>query len=73
MRATLPWRRTPRRDCTNERPTIIGNADELREIVRAYRDAGVDELSVPDFTLGPRAQKLATLDRFMHEAAAKLG
>jgi alkanesulfonate monooxygenase SsuD/methylene tetrahydromethanopterin reductase-like flavin-dependent oxidoreductase (luciferase family) len=57
----------------NERPTIIGNADEVREIVRAYRDAGVDELIVPDFTLGPRAQKLATLDRFMHEVAAKLG
>lgn len=57
----------------NERPTIIGNADEVREIVRAYRDAGVDELVVPDFTLGPRAQKLATLDRFMHEVAAKLG
>ena len=56
----------------NERPTIIGDAAEVREIVRAYRDAGVDELIVPDFTLGPRAQKLATLDRFMHEVAAKL-
>ena len=54
------------------RPTIVGNADEVREIVRAYRDAGVDELIVPDFTLGPREQKLATLDRFMREVAAKL-
>jgi len=54
------------------RPMIIGNADEVREIVRAYRDAGVDELIVPDFTLGPRDQKLATLDRFMNEVAAKL-
>jgi F420-dependent oxidoreductase-like protein len=54
------------------RPSIIGNADEVREIVRAYRDACVDELIVPDFTLGPRAQKLATLDLFMHEVAEKL-
>ncbi len=54
------------------RPTIVGNADEVREVVRAYRDAGVDELIVPDFTLGPREQKLATLDRFMNEVASKL-
>ena len=33
--------------------------------MRAYREAGVDELVVPDFTLGPRDQKLATLDRFL--------
>jgi alkanesulfonate monooxygenase SsuD/methylene tetrahydromethanopterin reductase-like flavin-dependent oxidoreductase (luciferase family) len=52
------------------RPAIIGNADEVREIVRAYREAGVDELIVPDFTLGPRDQKLATLDRFIREVAA---
>jgi F420-dependent oxidoreductase-like protein len=54
------------------RPMIVGNADEVREIVRAYRDAGVNELIVPDFTLGPREQKLATLDRFMNEVVAKL-
>jgi F420-dependent oxidoreductase-like protein len=54
------------------RPAIIGNADEVRETVRAYREAGVDELIVPDFTLGPRDQKLATLDRFIREVAAPL-
>lgn len=54
------------------RPAIIGNADEVREIVRAYREAGVDELVVPDFTLGPRDQKLATLDRFIREVAQPL-
>jgi F420-dependent oxidoreductase-like protein len=54
------------------RPVIAGNSDEVRELVRAYRDAGVDELIVPDFTLGPRAQKLATLDRFMREVASTL-
>ncbi len=51
------------------RPMIVGNADEVRETVCAYRDAGVDELVVPDFTLGPREPKLATLDRFIEEIA----
>ena len=55
-----------------DRPSIIGNVDEVREIVREYREAGVDELIVPDFTLGPRDQKLATLDRFIREVAAPL-
>ncbi len=54
------------------RPKIVGNADEVREIVRAYRDAGVDELIVPDFTLGPMSQKRATLDRFIQEVAGPL-
>jgi len=54
------------------RPIIVGNPDEVREIVRAYRDAGVDELIVPDFTLGARDPKLATLDRFMREVATPL-
>ena len=51
------------------RPMIAGNVEEVRQVVRAYADAGVDELIVPDFTLGPRDQKLATLDRFIEEVA----
>ena len=54
------------------RPKIVGDVDEVREIVQAYRDAGVDELIVPDFTLGPMPQKLATLDRFIGEVAGPL-
>lgn len=60
------------RDRDIGRPKIVGNADEVREIVCAYRDAGVDELIVPDFTLGPMPQKLATLDRFIEEVAGPL-
>ena len=51
------------------RPMIVGNVDDVRETVKAYRDAGVDELIVPDFNLGPRERKLATLDRFIQEVA----
>jgi F420-dependent oxidoreductase-like protein len=54
------------------RPTIVGNADEVREIVQAYRDAGVDELIVPDFTLGAMQQKLDTLDQFIEKVAGPL-
>ncbi len=54
------------------RPTIVGNADEVREIVQSYREAGVDELIVPDFTLGPMPQKLATLDQFIEQVAGPL-
>jgi F420-dependent oxidoreductase-like protein len=50
--------------------TIAGNVDQLREIVAGYRDAGVDELIVPDFTLGGMQQKLDTYDRFMQEVAS---
>ena len=51
------------------RPMIVGNVDDVRETLQAYRDAGVDELIVPDFNLGPRERKLATLDRFIQEVA----
>ena len=60
------------RDRNIGRPKIVGNADEVREIVAAYRDAGVDELIVPDFTLGPMDTKLATLDQFIEKVAAPL-
>ncbi len=60
------------RDRDIGRPKIVGNADEVREIVEAYRDAGVDELIVPDFTLGPMPQKLATLDQFIEKVARPL-
>lgn len=46
---------------------MIGNTDELREILTGYRDAGVDELIIPDFNLGPMDAKVAALDRFMKE------
>jgi F420-dependent oxidoreductase-like protein len=52
-------------------PAIIGTPEEVREIVADYQAIGVDELIVPDFTLGPREQKLATLDRFITDVAGR--
>ena len=48
---------------------VIGNVEEVRETLRGYADAGVDELIVPDFNLGAMEAKIATLDRFIQEVA----
>ncbi|MEL7185145.1 MAG: LLM class F420-dependent oxidoreductase [Pseudomonadota bacterium] len=55
-------------------PAIIGNANEVVDTVAAYRDAGVHELMVPDFTLGELIgagqEKMDLMDRFINEVAA---
>ncbi|MGK2928321.1 MAG: TIGR03560 family F420-dependent LLM class oxidoreductase [Acidimicrobiales bacterium] len=48
---------------------MIGTPPQLTEIVAAYRDAGVDELIIPDFNLGSGQQRVEILDRFMTEVA----
>lgn len=48
---------------------IAGNVNEVRDIVAAYQEAGVNELIVPDFTMRPGQQKLDTLDTFINEVA----
>jgi F420-dependent oxidoreductase-like protein len=50
-------------------PTLIGTPSELVDAVGAYRDAGVDELIVPDFTIGTGSQRTDILDRFSEEVA----
>jgi alkanesulfonate monooxygenase SsuD/methylene tetrahydromethanopterin reductase-like flavin-dependent oxidoreductase (luciferase family) len=52
------------------RPTLIGTPAQLQDQLQGYVDAGVDELIVPDFTLGEPAAKDDVLDRFLAEAAA---
>lgn len=50
--------------------TIAGNVDQVAETMREYRDAGVNEFIVPDFTLGKdMAAKKAVMDRFINEVA----
>lgn len=53
------------------RPTLAGNVNQLQDMVAAYKDAGVDELIVPDFTLGPgdTGEKREVLDKFISEVA----
>ncbi len=50
--------------------TVAGNVDQVAETMREYRDAGVNEFIVPDFTLGrDMAAKKALMDRFINEVA----
>jgi F420-dependent oxidoreductase-like protein len=57
------------RQSSGGRPAIIGTVDEVREVVAAYAEAGVDELIVPDFTLGEPARRRDTLDAFLEGVA----
>ena len=54
-----------------QQATIIGTPEDVAATVAEYAALGVDELIVPDFTLGPRDQKIATLNRFIREVAKR--
>ena len=60
------------RDADPARPVIVGTPAEVVEQVAAYRDAGVDELIVPDWTMGKPPRAKDTLDLFRTEVAAAL-
>ena len=49
---------------------IVGTPAEVVDIVGRYRDAGLDELIIPDFTLGDRQRRKDTCDLFLEEVAA---
>ncbi len=52
------------------RPVLGGSRDELLATVQGYVDAGVDELIIPDFTLGSNAfERTEQMDRFITEIA----
>jgi alkanesulfonate monooxygenase SsuD/methylene tetrahydromethanopterin reductase-like flavin-dependent oxidoreductase (luciferase family) len=59
-----------RRNAEVPMPTMVGTPSELVDVVGAYAEAGVDELIIPDFTLGGGARAKDTYDRFLSEVAA---
>jgi F420-dependent oxidoreductase-like protein len=58
-----------KREASSQSPTIVGTPAEVSEIVGRYRDAGADELVVPDFTFGPLERAKDTYDLFIEEVA----
>jgi hypothetical protein len=50
-------------------PAIGGTVEQLRDVVAAYAQAGLDELIVPDRSLGHGTAKLERMDRFIDEVA----
>ena len=59
------------RNADMQQPAIIGTPSEVKEVVEEYEQAGVDELIVPDFTMGGKEQKLATMDTFITQVAQR--
>lgn len=52
------------------RPVMAGTPERLRDVLAAYAEAGLDELIIPDNTLGRgRQEKLDALDRFITDVA----
>lgn len=49
------------------RPCIGGTADELIEVISRWAEAGLDEVIIPDFTLGDLSRTTDTLDQLMTE------
>ena len=66
----MPDIRSACQSARGAQPTIAGNVNEVIDIVNDYVKAGVNELIVPDFTMGQGAQKIETLDRFINEVAS---
>jgi len=53
-------------------PKVIGTPTEVIDTMGAYRDAGVDEFIVPDFTMGPVARRIEIMDLFINEVVPAL-
>jgi F420-dependent oxidoreductase-like protein len=51
---------------------IVGTPAEVVDIVAGYEAAGVDELIIPDFTMGSIQRRKDTCDLFIEEVAAHL-
>lgn len=54
---------------TGGRAAVAGPVDRLIDAVAAWRDAGVDEVIVPDFSLGSGSKRLERLDTIIEQVA----
>jgi F420-dependent oxidoreductase-like protein len=57
------------RDQDFGRATIVGTPAEVIDIVGQYREVGLDELIVPDFTFGSLKRKKESMDLFIEQVA----
>jgi F420-dependent oxidoreductase-like protein len=51
------------------RPAAAGSVTRIADYVAAWRDAGVDEVIVPDFTLGSGARRADAMDTLIEQVA----
>ena len=57
------------RSADTGRATIVGTPDEVSEVVEQYRQIGVDELIIPDVSLGSTGDKKHSMDLLINEVA----
>jgi F420-dependent oxidoreductase-like protein len=57
------------RERDSARPRLVGTPAEVADQVGEYQQAGVDELIVPDWTMGPASRAHDTLATFWNEVA----
>lgn len=55
------------------RPAVAGPAERFGEVVAQWRDAGVDEVVVPDLALGTGAERLDALDALIEQGRKAAG
>jgi len=56
-------------DRTGGRAAVAGTTSEIAEAVAAWRDVGLDEVIVPDFTLGSGTARLDRMDALIEQVA----
>ena len=56
-------------DAVAPRAAVAGTPAQIAEVVAGWRDAGVDEVIVPDFTLGHGSARLDALDQLIEQLA----
>jgi len=54
---------------TGGRPALAGPPDHVAEAVEAWRAVGLDEVIVPDFTLGTGTRRLDRMDTIIEQVA----
>jgi hypothetical protein len=57
---------------SSTQPSLRGTPAALAEALGEYAAAGVDEVIVPDFNLGPMESRLRIYDRFLNEVATEV-
>ena len=56
-------------ESTGGRADIAGTTDDVSAAVAAWQDAGLDEVIIPDFTLGRGARRLEKMDAIIEQVA----
>jgi alkanesulfonate monooxygenase SsuD/methylene tetrahydromethanopterin reductase-like flavin-dependent oxidoreductase (luciferase family) len=54
------------------RPAVAGSVDRIAEQIAGYRDAGVDEIIIPDWTFGTGARRADILDALVEGVAPRV-